>query len=177
MELYILRHGEAGKRLSSRDKDFDRSLTSAGQKEVEDVSTSLKNLGVMFDYVITSPLRRAHQTAATVSKILRVAKKIETWNELKPEGNRLEMYKKLSQLKEGSTILVVGHEPYLSQMLGDLIFDNYRNGDGRLIIKKSGLARIRITSSTPKMKGELRWLLSPKLLKGLSKKLYRKKTI
>jgi phosphohistidine phosphatase SixA len=53
---------------------------------------SLPHLG-MFDYVITSPLRRAHQTAATVSKTLRVAKKIETWNELKPEGNRLEMYK------------------------------------------------------------------------------------
>ena len=37
MELFLFRHGEAGKRLQSGSKDFDRPLTSTGQKEVESI--------------------------------------------------------------------------------------------------------------------------------------------
>ena len=46
MDLYILRHGEAGKRLSSSsgNKDFARPLTVTGQKEVADIAASLKDL-------------------------------------------------------------------------------------------------------------------------------------
>ena len=37
-------------------------------------------------------------------------------------------------------------------------------GSGQIVLKKAGLAKIRITSLTPKMQGELRWLLTPGLL-------------
>jgi hypothetical protein len=40
---------------------------------------------------------------------------------------------------------------------------------GRIDIKKGGVARIRVTNATPKFKGELRWLLTPRLLKLMSK--------
>ena len=90
---------------------------------------------------------------------------MEDWGELKPEGNRLELYKKLSQLKSDSSLLIIGHQPYLSEMIGNLIFDYDSDNDPRIILKKSGLAKIVITSLMPTMKGELRWLLSPKLLR------------
>ena len=64
MELFVLRHGEAGKRSASGSKDFARPLTVTGQKEVADIAASLKDLGIKFDLIITSPLKRAHQTAA-----------------------------------------------------------------------------------------------------------------
>ena len=38
MELFILRHGEAGKRVSSGNKDSARPLTVTGQKEVTDIA-------------------------------------------------------------------------------------------------------------------------------------------
>jgi phosphohistidine phosphatase len=59
MDLYILRHGEAGKRLSSSsgNKDFARPLTVTGQKEVADIAASLKYLGIKFDLITTSPLK------------------------------------------------------------------------------------------------------------------------
>ena len=167
MELFLFRHGEAGKRLQSGSKDFDRPLTSTGQKEVESISISLKKLKINFNRIITSPLKRAHQTAVIVSNVFAIEDRVEDWGELKPEGNRLELYKKLSQLKSDLSLLIIGHQPYLSEMIGDLIFDHDGDNDPRIILKKSGLAKIVITSLMPTMKGELRWLLSPKLLRKI----------
>jgi phosphohistidine phosphatase len=167
MELFLFRHGEAGKRLQSGSKDFDRPLTSTGQKEVKSISISLKKLKINFDRIITSPLKRAHQTAVIVSNIFVMEDRVEDWDELKPEGNRLDLYKKLSQLKSDSSLLIIGHQPYLSEMIGNLIFDYDSDNEPRIILKKSGLAKIVITSLMPTMKGELRWLLSPKLLRKI----------
>jgi phosphohistidine phosphatase len=93
---------------------------------------------------------------------------MQDWTELSPEGNRLDLYNKLSQLKQQSSVLVVGHEPYLSKMVSEIIFDG--NNGGRIALKKAGFARIRIISSTPKFQGELRWLLTPKLLSNMLSK-------
>ncbi len=167
MELFLFRHGEAGKRLQSGSKDFDRPLTFTGQKEIESISISLKKLKINFDRIITSPLKRAHQTAVIVSNVFAIEDRVEDWGELKPEGNRLELYKKLSQLKSDLSLLIIGHQPYLSEMIGDLIFDHDGDNDPRIILRKSGLAKIVITSFMPTVKGELRWLLSPKLLRKI----------
>jgi phosphohistidine phosphatase len=167
MELYILRHGEAGKRQSVGSKDSERALTVTGEQEVEKIAEALQELGVTFDFVATSPLKRAYQTAEVVARALKVKKgRMEGWSELKPEGKRPELYRRLSQFKQGSSILVVGHEPYLSTMIGEIVFGN---SAGNIILKKSGLARIGITSFRPNIKGELRWLLTPKLLKNVVK--------
>lgn len=167
MELFLFRHCEAGKRLQSGSKDFDRPLTSTGQKEVENISISLKKLNINIDRIITSPLKRAHQTAPVVSKVFAMEWRVEDWNELKPEGNRSELYKKLSQVKSDSSLLIVGHQPYLTEMIDNLTFDSDNNGNARIVLKKSGLAKLVITSLMSIMKGELRWLLSPKLLKKI----------
>jgi phosphohistidine phosphatase len=106
-------------------------------------------------------------------------KKMQQWNELAPEGNRVDLYRKLSQFKQQSTILLVGHDPYLSEMISEIISDESglqqqqkKNSNGighhhHLDLKKAGLARIRVNTTNPKLKGELRWLLTPRLLKRL----------
>ena len=98
---------------------------------------------------------------------------MEIWDELKPEGNRKELYRKLSQkFKQDSSILIVGHEPYLSTLISEVISEGNRVGTagGRVVLKKAGLAKVRITSSSHQMiHGELRWLLTPKHLKKTSK--------
>jgi phosphohistidine phosphatase len=164
-ELFILRHGEAGKRLPSGSKDSERALTVTGKQEVEKVAKALQALGIKFDFVATSPLKRAYQTAEIVSKALKIKKgKVEEWNELKPEGKRPELYRRLSQLKPESSVLVVGHEPNLSTMIHEIVFGN---GNGKIVLKKAGIARIQVTSFQPDTKAELRWLLTPKLLKNM----------
>ena len=143
MDLLVLRHGDAGKRSPSSG-DFKRTLTSEGRQEIVDLSNGLKFLEVKLDYILTSPLLRAKNTAELVAKSLKYKGKIEELNALKPEGSRLEFYSALSKLKRESVVLVVGHEPYLSQMISESISQS----DCRIDLKKAGLAEDKDTCYT-----------------------------
>lgn len=162
MDLLILRHGEAG-RHSLSPGDSKRPLTSEGRQEITDLSNGLKSLEIKLDRVFTSPLLRAKQTAEIVTKSLKYKGKIEDLDSLKPEGSKLEFYSILSKLKQDSVVLVVGHEPYLSEMMSEAISQS----GCRINLKKAGMARVRVTSTLPKIKGELRWLLTPRFLKKI----------
>jgi len=164
MELFILRHGEAGKGSATRN-DFQRSLTVTGKQELEEIAKAFVKLGLEFDFVFTSPLIRCKQTAEIILKYVDSKNKVETINELRPEGNKLELYNRLSKLKQDSSTLLVGHEPYLSELIGEAIGEI----NCRINLKKAGFAMIRIISLQPKIKGELRWLLTPKHMKKISK--------
>ena len=166
MELYILRHGEAGKRLAAGSKDSQRALTVAGEQEVKEVAAGLGGLGIKPDFVASSPLARARQTAEITVKKLKVKKNnFELWDELKPEGSRDALYAKLARFKADDSVMIVGHEPYLSSLVRDLAFDG--QGNARIALKKAGLARVAVTAFRPKPKGELRWLLTPRHLKRI----------
>ena len=157
MDIIILRHGEAGKRLEAGSKDMERSLTVAGAKEVEQVAEAMSRMKLGIDHISASPLKRAHETAAIAGRVLK--KEIESWDELRPEGKTSELFSRLSRMKDGSTILLVGHEPYLSGMISELIHGDVHT---RIVLKKSGLAKVSLSSLVPRPAGELRWLLTPR---------------
>ncbi|MGZ5491070.1 MAG: phosphohistidine phosphatase SixA, partial [Nitrososphaeraceae archaeon] len=166
-----MRHGCAGNRLSDPMKDTKRQLTVSGKKEVVEIAKSLKKLGVNFNVIISSPLTRAFQTAKIIAEEYNLTEQIEQSEELKPNGSKDSLSNKLSKLSIDSVILIVGHEPYLSSMINDIISNNadtdrnYNTNHNNIILKKAGLSRIKITSTVPKLKGELRWLLTPRILK------------
>jgi phosphohistidine phosphatase len=87
MDFFILRHGEAGERSSSLAGDKKRPLTSSGKLEVSEIAKALKIIGLKFDLIITSPLKRAYDTATIVSEILKHGNKVQVGKELAPEGN------------------------------------------------------------------------------------------
>jgi len=165
MDLFILRHGDAGRRSATIKDDSKRPLTMEGKNEIEDITRGLLVLGVELDYIFTSPLLRSKQTAEIVFNNVECKNQMIELDELKPEGNKLQLYKKLSTLKQDSAILVVGHEPYLSELVSEAI----SGGGSRINLKKAGLIRIRTTAVLPKIHGELRWLLTPKHLKRMAK--------
>lgn len=165
MDLFILRHGDAGRSSVTVKDDSKRSLTVEGEKEIKDISKGIKGLGIEFDYIFTSPLLRAKQTAELVSKIVVPTNQIKELDELKPEGSKLQLYHKLSNLKQDSSVLIVGHEPYLSELIGEAI----SSGKCQIDLKKAGFARIRVTTVLPKLKGELRWLFTSKHLKRMTR--------
>ncbi len=164
VDLYVLRHGEAGKRLAAGSNDYERALTVAGANEVEKIADAMAKLGVKPGLVSTSPLARARQTADIVAKRLKIKNRLQDWDELKPEGSRIKLYERLARMKPEASVMVVGHEPYLSSLVSELVFDGQR---GRIIMKKAGLARVTVASFRPKPRGELRWLLTPKLMKRM----------
>ena len=169
MDLFILRHGYAGKRLPDPVKDIQRQLTGSGKKEVVQVAKALKRLKIKFNYIFSSPLIRTYQTAKIITSEYKLIEQIEQCEELKPNGNKDFLYNKLKKLNVDSAILIVGHEPYLSNMISDIISNNNYNNENRIniVLKKAGLSKIKITSTVPKLKGELSWLLTPKILKQI----------
>jgi phosphohistidine phosphatase len=164
VNAYFLRHGEAGKRVSIPSRDFERSLTASGKNEMEKIARSMDDMGLEFDKIVASPLPRARETAEIASKFQKKSGKVELWEELRPEGNRLDFFNKLAKVKHDSAVLVVGHDPYLSTAIGEIISGSLST---RIVLKKGGLARVEITSFSPKPSGELRWLLTPKQLRKL----------
>ena len=167
-----MRHGYAGNHLSDPIKDAKRQLTVSGKKEVVEIAKSLKKLGVKFNIIFSSPLARAFQTAKIIAEEYKLTEQIEQSEELQPNGSKDFLYNKLRKLNIDSVILIVGHEPYLSSMINDIISNNdtdrnYNKNTKNIILKKAGLSRIKITSTVPKLKGELRWLLTPRILKKI----------
>ncbi len=132
---------------------------------MEEIAESLLTMGVKFDVVLASPLKRAYETAAIVSKTFKSLDRLEQSDELKPEGKRSDLYRKLAKLKAESSVLLVGHEPYLSTMIGEMVSGN---GNSHITLKKGGLAKVRATSFLPKASGELRSLLTPKQIRKMS---------
>ena len=90
LELYLLRHGDAGRRtaIAAGQDSGDLPLTIAGKEEITVLARSLKHLNLKFDAIISSPLKRAVQTAKLIAKALVMEKSISIWNELVPGGNR-----------------------------------------------------------------------------------------
>lgn len=168
MELFILRHGEAGKRLSSMVGDRSRPLTSTGKAELLEEAKALKRTGVKFDLIVTSPLKRAYDTASIVANIYKKKNILKVWNELAPEGSKTDVYRKISQLGQESSVLMVGHEPQLSEITKGIIHKD-KTASCNFVLKKGGLVRISILKSNPSPKGELRWLLTPRIFKSIVK--------
>ena len=163
IDIFVLRHGEAGNRMTVVEKDSKRPLTPGGRIEMQKIAKSLKTVGLQTDRIYTSPLRRARETAEITARILKIPI-LEEWDELKPDGSKQALYRKLARLEQDSRPILVGHEPHLSSMIGEII----GTPDARIVLKKGGLARVRITSFTPRISGELRWLLTPKITAKMS---------
>src|SRR5512140_1804038 len=118
MNLYILRHGIAeGLGPRNRRQDSERALTAEGRQKVRKLAKAIKALGVGFDEVLSSPYRRARETAEIVVDQLK-RPKIQLTNTLTPSGNVQELLDEVGRLQATSDqILLVGHEPYLSQLV------------------------------------------------------------
>lgn len=163
MDLYILRHGEAIKKIRIGMTDYSRPLTVAGKKDIQNVSKFLKNKKIKFHHIFCSPLTRSIQTTNIVTHFLNFVNKIKfvELEDLMPEGNIVNVCQTLSKLNPNSNVLIIGHNPLLVKMISSIISNSKFPIETNIRLKTSGLAKIRINSFSPKISGELRWLLTP----------------
>lgn len=163
MELYLIRHGIAQEKETDI-KDEERSLTKEGHQKTEKVAERLKKLGLEFNFILTSPLVRARQTA----EILIAAKlgsQLEESNYLAPNGhisNWLDYWLKPRNFAENSQIALVGHEPDLSNWAEILLWGEVK---GSLVLKKAGMIGIKLPEiGSPLGCSQMFWLTPPKYL-------------
>lgn len=166
MDIYILRHGKAEERSLAAKGDSKRRLTEAGKKELCCISKAIRNLDIRFDCVISSPLLRAKQTAEIALLHVKSKKRsIVFWDELKPESDVKAVLKKLSSMKPASSVLLVGHEPVLGELIGSMISGG-RHGVS-ISLKKGSFAHVQVSAHAPAVAGTLRSIMTPRQLKKL----------
>ena len=161
MNLYVLRHGLAVDRSKpGYKKDADRPLTPKGKQRMWRVAEAMEEMELEFDAIIASPFLRATQTSEIVAEALELRKKLSTTDHLTPNGNPKLLLEHLSQIKPApKDVLIVGHEPYLSQLIGLLVAGNT---NALIDLKKGALCKLEIETLRCGRCATLAWLLSPK---------------
>jgi phosphohistidine phosphatase len=159
MELYFLRHGKAeDPGQGGAADDFSRALTEKGIDEMEAEAKALDRLGVRPELILTSPLVRAKETAQIVAKRLGLKKELVETELLAPGCNLNRLQKLLVQHGACQRIMLVGHEPDFSTMVGELV------GGAVIEMKKGGLALVTIERALRAGSGVLEWLVPPRIL-------------
>jgi phosphohistidine phosphatase len=157
MKLYFLRHGIAADREEWTGSDYDRPLTGEGCERMEREARALAALGIAPDLILTSPLVRAKQTAQLLAKGIKYDNRLTEDERLGPGFNVQRLRAILRQHPSAGSIVLVGHEPDMSETIGSLV------GGGRIAMKKGGLAFVEVSDASA-ASGELVWLIPPKVL-------------
>ena len=153
MEIYLLRHGIA-EDAGPGQPDSERGLTAEGKEKLRRV---LKRSKVRPSLILSSPYRRALETAAMAAEIARYEGKIVPTEALLPEASTAATWEEIRKRSDESAILLAGHQPHMSSMVAFLLDSPALEVD----MKKAGLVRIDCERTGPRPGGVLKWMLTP----------------
>jgi phosphohistidine phosphatase len=160
MNLYVLRHASAGINRANPVIDAKRPLDREGKEQCLLIGNYLNALKVQFDLIVSSPLKRALQTASLVGTEVAYDSKIQVAEALSPSGSVSGFQKLVFQLSLLENVLVVGHNPNLPQFLAALIAPA---GRVNIRLRKGALARVDCT----RRPGQLVSLMEPRTLRQI----------
>jgi phosphohistidine phosphatase len=161
MNLYLLRHGLAVDRdATAYTKDAARPLTPKGERKLWQVAEAIEALEISFDLILSSPYRRARQTADIIAEAGNARKRLEFSDSLTPAGSTKALIAGLTERDPvPEEVLLVGHEPYLSELISLLVAGD---AGAAVVMKKGGLCKLSIASLKHGRCAVLEWLLTPK---------------
>ena len=161
MILYFLRHASAGEHVMNPKKDERRALDKEGIEQCGYIGRALAALNVQVDTIVSSPLKRCTQTASLVGNELGYEGKLQIDAGLRPGAGFADFRKLLEKYAKQEAVMVVGHNPNLSQFLGSVISDS--GCEASLDLKKGAVAKVEMRRTA----GTLQWCVTPKLLRTL----------
>jgi phosphohistidine phosphatase len=170
VNLYILRHASAGTRRPNPLIDVKRPLDKEGKQQCILVGNYLNALRVQFDLVVSSPLKRALQTASLVGTETGYDGTIQITQALAPSASVQDFEELVASFNGHESVLVVGHNPNLPILLSSLLGPKIN-----IRLRKGAIARVDVT----RRPGVLHSLVDPRILGGVQArvtKISRRKT-
>jgi phosphohistidine phosphatase len=158
MQIYLLRHGIAEDARPGL-RDFDRALTPEGGAKLRRVLERARAAGAVPTLILSSPLRRALQTAQLAAEVLRYSGRILRTRALIPDAPPAEAWAEIRGHGHEPALLLASHEPLMSSLAAFLL-------DSPTLVldmKKAALVRIDCERSGPSPSGVLKWMLTPAL--------------
>ncbi len=158
MEIYVFRHGVAADAKPGQD-DAMRKLTLDGKRKLRQILALARDVGVRPDVVLSSPYRRALETAQMARGMLDLRPSIIETRILIPLERPEAVWEEIRSHQDAKQVMIVGHEPQLSSVVGYLIGAPGASVD----LKKGAIARVDVDLAGPRPTGVLVWLLTAKL--------------
>jgi phosphohistidine phosphatase len=157
MELYLLRHADAGDPGAWDGPDERRPLSRKGVRQAERLGRFLADVGFEVDAILTSPKLRAAETARLVADALgaRVTEDERLGSDVTTEA----LPAVLRDAGSPDRVMIVGHDPDFSELLATLC------DAAQIPMKKGALARVDLDGDMAPGAGVLRWLVPPDLLR------------
>ncbi|MDA0205503.1 MAG: phosphohistidine phosphatase SixA [Acidobacteria bacterium] len=158
MDVFVLRHAIA-EDAGAGQADSERRLTDLGRERLRLVVQKAMRAGMAPAVVLTSPYVRAHQTAEILLEELDHPCELVTTSNLTPYAAVADLWQELREYSRLSPLIVVGHNPQLSELVSVLI------GSPRYAveIKKAAIAYVQDAGNGPRPTGRLVWMLTAKL--------------
>jgi phosphohistidine phosphatase len=175
MNLFVLRHASAGTRRVNPLLDTKRPLDKEGKQYCLQLAQVLQAMKLQFDVIISSPLKRALQTAVLVGTESGYEAPVLVSNALAPTASLEDFHKLLQEIQVHENVMVVGHSPNIENFLGSLIVPASSHLSANVRLRKGSLARVSIQRGS----NTLMWMLDPRTVRGLyatSTKSSRRKT-
>jgi phosphohistidine phosphatase len=161
MTIYFLRHASAGQRVSNPKKDEQRALDEGGIEQCRQIGRALAAMELQVDSIVSSPLKRASQTAAMVANEMGHEGKLQLDPALRPEATFSQFRELVGRYAKADAIMVVGHNPNLSEFLGRSITRGA--GQAEVNLKKGAIAQVE----TKRNSAVLRWCLTPRAVAAI----------
>lgn len=166
MRIYLIRHSNAiDIGTEGYEDDSQRPLTEKGCSKMEQTAAALNKLGVKPDLIVSSPYIRAQQTAELLAKGLKYKKEIEQNEALIPMGEADTIIGEINEKYMVAELMLVGHEPSLSLLIGSLIA---ANPEMSITLKKGSVCCLAADDLRVARRASIEWLLTPKILSALS---------
>ena len=156
MQIYLLRHGVAEDARPGQ-PDSERPLTSEGREKLRRVLKRARGADLDPSLILSSPYRRAIETAAVAADVLAYTGEIVCTRALVPESSPFDAWEEVRSRKTERSVLLASHEPLMSSLVAFLLDSPALRVD----MKKAALVRIDCERFGPKADGLLKWMLTP----------------
>src|ERR1039458_547583 len=115
MQIYLLRHGIAEDPQPGR-PDSERALTSEGRDKLRRVLKRARTADLDPGLILSSPYRRALETAAIAAEVLAYKGEIVRTRALVPEADPADAWEEIRNRPKERAILLASHEPLMSSL-------------------------------------------------------------
>jgi phosphohistidine phosphatase len=156
MQIYLLRHGIA-EDAGPGHPDSERALTSEGREKLRRVLKRARAAGVAPDLILSSPYRRAIETADVAVEALEYQGKVVRTPALLADASPFDAWEEIRSRHDERSVLLASHEPLMSSMAAFLLGSPALEVD----MKKAALVRVDCDRLGPQPKGVLKWMLTP----------------
>ena len=156
MQVYLLRHGIAEDGGVS---DADRALTEEGRRKLREVLLAASKADLQPSLILTSPLKRALETAEIAKQVLHYKNELVRSKALSPGSSVEQVWDEIRTHRKESSVMLVGHNPQFENLTGYLL----GCPSVQIDFKKGAILRIDFDYISSHPRGVLRWYLTARL--------------